>query len=175
MCVFEIPSSCRPNLSFHCLFAICLTASYTSKQLGWLLWRCWCYTPKDHLVTVFVLLFKCNKLYRFIIRYKRSEVFRHTAFNIGFCIQTVCVCALIIPKNSVNALRIVQSTEPQQIDKNTNGITKMHYYYWVEKYLLLCILLIVHSRWRPKTTADAKAHTHTRTLSIQFCTLDISQ
>lgn len=44
------------------------------------------------------------------------------------------------PKNSINALKIVRSTEPQQIDKNTNGKMKMqyyYYYYWVEKHLYL--------------------------------------
>lgn len=93
---------------------------------------------KSCLVTVFVLLFKCNKLYKFIIRYKRTEEWNSAhkvhmllalQLSVGTHIQLlaaecqmclfVCLCVYLYnPKNSVNALKIVRSTEPQQIDKN---------------------------------------------------------
>lgn len=57
------------------------------------------------------------------------------ALSLCLCVSvSMCCMYFYNPKNSVNALKIVRSTEPQQIDKNTNGRMKMHYYYWVEKY-----------------------------------------
>lgn len=84
------------------------------------------------------------------------------------------------PKNSVNELKIVRTTEPQQIDKNTNGRN--------ENALLLllllggkalamcvcvcgCILLIA----RQEKTKQAGIKTARVRKYIHFCTLDISQ
>lgn len=74
---------------------------------------------KSCLVTVFVLLFKCNKLYKFIIRYKRTEEWNSAhkvhmllalQLSVGTYIHTVvssrtpnvfvcwCVCIYIIRK-----------------------------------------------------------------------------
>lgn len=115
---------------------------------------------------------------------QRTQRFQLLAFSgdivLVFKLWRVCVCVsecacvfFIIQKNNVNALKIVRSTEPQQIDKNTNGRMKMHYYYWVES--ICCYAFYLSLTVDNEQQQQQQQPMRTRTHSIQFCTLDILQ